>query len=222
MGDAAFNAANSYYDAFFVAGANMAIGMANGIISEEQTVYRAASSVASNAANASRKALDEHSPSKVFAKIGEFMSLGMAKGIEDKEGSVRESAELIAKSAIDSVKALSDGGLDNEVTITPVIDLTNAREGAMQLDSMLNNRTASYQLMANDINGMLNVKEVDRNASSRNSAFDTDGLYRRIEALANHLDNLQVVLDSGALVGATSAKMDSQFGVMAMRRGRGN
>lgn len=222
MGDAAFTVANSYYDAFFVAGANMAIGMANGIISEEQTVYNAASSVASNAAKASRKAVDEHSPSKVFAKIGEFMSLGMAKGIEDEEGSVRDAAELIAKSAIDSVRALTDNGLNDEFTITPVIDLSNAKEGAMQLDSMLSNRTASYQLMANDINGMLNVKEVDRVANDRVSGFDADGLYRRIEALANHLDNMQLVLDSGALVGATSAKMDNQFGVMAMRRGRGN
>lgn len=222
MGDAAFNIANSYYDAFFVAGANMAIGMANGIISEEQTVYNAASSVASNAAQASRKAADEHSPSKVFAKIGEFMTLGLAKGIEDKEGSVIDSAELIAKSAIDSVKSLTSGGLDNEFTITPVIDLTNAREGAMQLDSMLSNRSASYQLMTNDINGMLNVREIDQIASNRNASTDLDGIYRRIEALANHLDNLQVVLDSGQLVGATSAKMDSQFGIMAMRRGRGN
>lgn len=222
MGDAAFNVANSYYDAFFVAGANMAIGMANGIISEEQTVYNAASSVASNAASSARSALDEHSPSRVFAKIGEFMSLGMAKGIEDEEGAVRESAELIAKSAIDSVKALSDGGLDSELTITPVIDLTSARDGAMQLDSLLSNRATSFQLMANDINGLLNIKEVDRIASDKNSAFDADGLYRRIEALADHLDNMQLVLDSGAFVGATSAKMDSQFGIMAMRRGRGN
>lgn len=220
--NSAFNVANSYYDSFYIIGGNMAIGMANGIISKEQTVYNAASSVASNAAKASKRALDEHSPSRVFAKIGEFMSLGMAKGISDEESSVRESAELIARSAINSVKSLTDSGVDTEFTITPVIDLTDARTGAMQLDSLLNSQNARYQLFTNGLDSRFNASEIDQIASNKNTNVDLDGVYRRIEDLARHLDNLQVVLDSGQLVGATSAKMDSQFGVMAMRRGRGN
>ena len=220
--NSAFNVANSYYDSFYIIGGNMAIGMANGIISKEQTVYNAASSVASNAAKASKRALDEHSPSRVFAKIGEFMSLGMAKGISDEESSVRESAELIAKSAINSVKSLTDSGIDTEFTITPVIDLTDARTGAMQLDALLSSQNAHYQLFTNGLDSRFNVSEIDQIASNKNTNVDLDGVYRRIEDLARHLDNLQVVLDSGQLVGATSAKMDSQFGVMAMRRGRGN
>ena len=47
-------------------------------------------------------------------------------------------------------------------------------------------------------------------------------LTQRFNNLTEAVTNMQLVLDTGTLVGATSAKMDSQLGTLVSRRGRGN
>ena len=42
-----------------------------------------------------------------------------------------------------------------------------------------------------------------------------------MEALGEAITNMQIILDTGVLVGETSAAMDDQLGVLAMRKGRG-
>ena len=201
----------------------MSIGLANGIISEANTVNRAASSVASNAAQSAKNAAQERSPSRIFARIGEFMSLGLAKGITDEADSVATSAQSIARTAIDSVKEILSGDFsDNEFTITPVIDLSNAGAAANELDNLFYNSGIPLRFGAMNIGAMVDSREIDRTASNKSIAPDLDSIYERMEMLADHMDNMQMVLDTGVLVGATSAKMDSQFGIMTMRRGRGN
>ena len=222
LGDSAYLTLDGYYNTFFIIGENMAIGLANGIVSRSSTVNNAASSVAKNAAQSARNAAKVRSPSRVFAQIGEYMSQGLANGLKDKANEVKESAEFIAKTAINSVQSLADTDFSNEITITPVLDLSDAQNGISQLDGLLNNRSGSFSLSTNGIDKLLNIDEVDKGASEKNSRINLDALYSRIEALSDHLDNLQIVVDTGALVGATSAKMDGQFGIMSMRRGRGN
>jgi hypothetical protein len=41
-------------------------------------------------------------------------------------------------------------------------------------------------------------------------------------AVRNAVSGLQIVLDSGVLVGQLAPKMDAQFGTLASRKGRGN
>lgn len=48
------------------------------------------------------------------------------------------------------------------------------------------------------------------------------GLQTKIKDLGEALSNMKLVLDTGALVGGTSAKIDNELGTLAMRRGRGN
>lgn len=44
----------------------------------------------------------------------------------------------------------------------------------------------------------------------------------RFDNLSRSVSNMQVVLDTGTLVGQTAAKMDRQLGLQASRRSRGN
>lgn len=73
---------NGYESAFFTAGSNLALGFANGIRSSAYAARTAAAAMASAAASAARAALDEHSPSKVMQRIGEFAGQGLINGIE--------------------------------------------------------------------------------------------------------------------------------------------
>jgi hypothetical protein len=47
-------------------------------------------------------------------------------------------------------------------------------------------------------------------------------LQTKIEQLGEAVTNMKLVLDTGALVGGTSARMDDALGTLAMRKGRGN
>jgi hypothetical protein len=47
-------------------------------------------------------------------------------------------------------------------------------------------------------------------------------LSSRLDRLGEAVTNMQIVMDTGALVGATSKQMDGAFGTMQARRGRGN
>ena len=47
-------------------------------------------------------------------------------------------------------------------------------------------------------------------------------LSNKVDALGQQMANMQVVLDSGLLVGGIAGNMDRQLGTMSMRRGRGN
>ena len=223
MAASAMYTANAYTDSFFVIGSNMAIGLANGIVSQSGAVNNAAASVASNAAQSARNAAKERSPSRVFAQIGQYMSLGLANGITSEADAVTESAQEIAQTAIHSVETLLNAGLgSSEFTITPVVDLTNARTGISQLDAMFYNSNIPMNFGSSGMAFSIDSEDIGRTASNKSIGSDLDSIFERIEALADHIDNLQMVLDTGVLVGATSAKMDSQFGIMTMRRGRGN
>lgn len=144
LGQSAYNGASGYVTWFNTVGYNMSMGLASGIYSGAITVYNAAASVASNAADAARRAAAVRSPSRVFAEIGKYMSLGMAKGIEDTSGAVEQSAEDMVNSAIDSVgnamtrivDAISSD-IDASPVITPVLDLSNVETNSKRIGSLL-------------------------------------------------------------------------------------
>ena len=66
-------------------------------------------------------------------------------------------------------------------------------------------------------------------ASVANNSSSSSSILDEMRSLSDHLDELgdavasmQIVLDTGVLVGATSHQMDNAFGTMQARRGRGN
>jgi len=63
-------------------GRNMIQGMVNGIRSMAGNLVSSARSVVSGAIDAARSALGIHSPSRVFAQIGEYVGAGFVKGIK--------------------------------------------------------------------------------------------------------------------------------------------
>lgn len=86
------------------AGANIARGLANGIRAGWGWVTNAARNLASAAVSAAKNALGIHSPSKVFASLGEFTSEGFAKGIISNYQMVQDAAKGLGDVAAKAVK----------------------------------------------------------------------------------------------------------------------
>lgn len=143
-------AVGGYYDSFYSAGENVAQGFADGISDGAYAARIAAQAMANAAAAAARQALDEHSPSKVFARIGSYASMGMAQGIDKMSYMVIDSVDSMSKASIESLRTAMSNinasvGTDINANpiITPVLDLSNVQNGAKTLNTMMSSIGAS-------------------------------------------------------------------------------
>lgn len=220
LGEAMSGTITSFEQAFYVDGNNLAVGFINGINSQVQAAYDAGYNLASEAEHGTRDAGEISSPSKVFTELGGFLGEGFVDGIESKYSAVGDAAKGMAEQAIEIVSALNDrmqtllAEKQNQLHISPVVDM----EGITKLKDAVSNIQGSRNYGNYQVSGEV----VDAGIRSKSVMPELKSLHEHLAQLGEHIDGLQIILDSGQLVGATSAKMDSQFGVMAMRRGRGN
>lgn len=137
-------AVRSYYGQFQNAGSYLAAGVANGISANSASASMAAKKMAGNAAKASAKRLDEHSPSRVGYKIGDYFGIGFTNGITDNIRNAGLSSDALAESAttglsnaISKIAALIDSGIDTNPTIRPVLDLTEIQNGSSAIADLM-------------------------------------------------------------------------------------
>lgn len=142
--NSAVSAIGSYYSNFYSAGGRLAQGLANGISANSYMVAAQASAMASQAASAARKALDIHSPSRVFYAIGRFVVSGFANSLNDGGDYIYDTAMSMANAAkdgmnkgLDFIGSLLDSTMNNNPTITPVLDLSSVKRSASVLGGLL-------------------------------------------------------------------------------------
>lgn len=100
----------------------------------------------------------EHSPSKVFEKLGGFIPEGVAIGIKEKTvdavDAMKDSADSLLSPMKDSISSLFTdlNGEDMNPVISPILDLTNVEDGMGDLSSYFNsdnfNLSGSYSAKA--------------------------------------------------------------------------
>ena len=193
--------------------------------------------VAINAVTAVKDVLKIHSPSRVFAEIGMFMDEGIIVGLTKYSDRVSQASENVGRESIfaisSSISKISDvikSDMDVEPTITPVIDLTNVRNGIGMINGAFGaNRSMNLgmAIAANNQNGNGYQYELfekmqdmaDKANGKLTSAIDS--LRSDFNDMASKLERMQVVLDSGALVGEIAPDMDSALGGLAKMNRRG-
>lgn len=152
---AALSTINGYRSKFYSAGAYLASGFANGISANRYKATAQAKAMARAAANAARRELDEHSPSKVGYEIGDFFGIAFVNAIADNTKRAYAASEGLAnsaktglKSAFDKVSRIISGEVDINPTLSPVLDLTNVRSGVNAINDMFGLRP-SVGVLAN-------------------------------------------------------------------------
>ena len=165
-------------EAFKEIGANAAQGLANGIQSKIEDIKDAAIDAAKEAISSAKKALKEKSPSRVMHQVGEYFSIGMAEGIVDQLTLVAKAGVAAANEAVDPVKEastkisniLSDGELNLNPVIRPIIDMSNIQNGVNSLNSMFN---GSYNLSGN-YNRLMGVQAYIGQSGYGNSGYGSN------------------------------------------------
>lgn len=95
-------------------GANMMAGLTNGILGGGSGVVAAMAKTVQSAISTAKTQLDQHSPSRVFEKIGGNTAEGFARGIEGGEGRAQDAMTEM----VDPAAAAGVGGAGGGRTIT--------------------------------------------------------------------------------------------------------
>jgi len=205
-------------------------GFANEIRAGRMRVYAVGKVLAAAAKNAIDDQLDIDSPSKETAKSGMYTVLGFVKGIEDyQKQAVNAGEELgdetvqILKGPIERILDLLNGNLEFDPTIRPVLDTAELESGIQTANGLFG--STSYRLAG--ANASLNrvnaeVSSADIKMGSPDVVQAINELRGDFNEMSTKLDNLQVVMDSGALVGSIVGPMDSALGRRQIAKGRGN
>ena len=139
---------NKYTD-FYNAGKYLVEGFADGITANTYLAEARARAMAAAAARAAERELDEHSPSKVGYRIGDFFGLAFVNAISDyADKSYKAGTNMAAaaknglSNAISKIRDFVDGEMEVQPTIRPVLDLSEVRSGAGRLTAILSRSQA--------------------------------------------------------------------------------
>lgn len=139
---------NKYTD-FYNAGKYLVEGFAAGITANTYLAEARARAMAAAAARAAERELDEHSPSKVGYRIGDFFGLAFVNAISDyADKSYKAGTNMAAaaknglSNAISKIREFVDGEMEVQPTIRPVLDLSEVRSSAGRLTAILSRSQA--------------------------------------------------------------------------------
>lgn len=235
MGYALTNKSNGFrsvadYDDFYKIGQNIDRGLIDGIRSMTDKVSQEAATMAQSAYDAACKALDVNSPSGMFREIGMYSDIGFAYGLRDYAGVVEESSKSVGEAALETMRdaiirlneyAMSD--IEDPV-IRPILDLSEIQNGAKDVNSMLD-FGGSYRLASSATRSFTNSQDATVTYSNNYDNSDVVNAIGQLRAdfanLKLGLGNVQVVMDTGTLVGELVDPIDSALGQKMNFNGRG-
>lgn len=129
-----------------------------------------------NAGNATsegyRDALEIHSPSKVFARLGGYVVDGLTNGLNDNTGSIRNSAISMMNDTVTAAKSVIDNAnMDDDIVIRPVMDLSNIQSGVSNISSLMSNVNGTEMSMTGKLASSITKdnKRASKRASESNS-----------------------------------------------------
>lgn len=222
----AASSAGSYYNSFYNAGYYMASGFAAGISSGAYKAKTAARAMAKAADEAARNALGIHSPSKVMYQVGAYTAMGFVKALYDNVKNVysagtdmAESAENGVSKAVAIIGELLSDDLNVQPVIAPVVDMSNATAGLQAVDSLFN---TSPNVRLGRITADLNARVSRLDIRDRNAQISNAEIVDAIDRLESAMYGMQVVMDTGATVGALKNGMDQRLGMRSSYRDRWN
>ena len=179
-----------YYTDFYNAGSYLVSGFASGISANTYKAAAVAGAMASAAASAARKELDEHSPSKVGYKIGDYFGIAFVNAISDYSRKAYSASSDMANSArtglgnaINKMANMINSDIETQPTIRPVVDLSNVSSSVSSINNMFNSSRGLSATVskAQSINMMMNANQ--NGASNDDVVSAIKGLEKTINKL---------------------------------------
>ena len=230
----------SHGNEFYGAGGYFTLGLAGGASKYLSTAANAAAAVAAAMLAKVREVFNSASPSKETAKYGMWFDQGLAVGVRDYANEATTSSEDVANAmlkttsgTLSNLSAILAGDIDDTPTISPVVDLTNARAAAASIGGMFGaqsvpiySRNLAYNVSNPGVVSRFNTAGRSDSAGasssdSANLASSIDTLNSRMSSLEFAIKNMKVVTETGAIIGQIASGMDDKLGEFARMHERG-
>lgn len=199
------DAMSEYNNRYYNIGVNLVEGFARGIRDRAYKATNAARQMAKNTETTTKKVLDEHSPSKVFLRIGRYLAEGLAIGVARGSSKVYASVSDLSNTVVDKagtvMSMISDAlnlDLDYEPTITPVVDMGNVTSSMDAINNMLNKNPQIFTgLRSGSVDALLERRNNQNGNSDVIEAIDR--LSKRINQTPGNTYNVNgITYDDGS------------------------
>lgn len=228
----ALNGIKDFPSKFLQFGKDLVQGIINGIGSLAKSLWNSVTNLVTGALNSGKSAADSNSPSKETTKQGIWMGQGYVIGVQKMAPAVADAMSDMVYGGLESA-AYAMSKMDDSYAytpqITPVVDMSNVDASIGDISSLFAN-TSAADLTAN-ISGEMDankavldyISNLDKANSRRNNDVVSAlrDLQRDFQTLGERIDNIEMVMDSGEVVGALTGKMDRALGRQVSRRNRG-
>lgn len=193
-------------------GHNLMEGLKQGIRNKWNNLLDTMASLGNQMQNTYQYTMGIYSPSRVFAKYGEYIDQGLINGINSYSNRVMDTTENLGETVLNSfsdpmkqVASIANSDFTISPKITPVLDTTNIQNGKNYLESMFSGRSLS-----SSINGNINANLSAMSGISGDIGSLKNEIARMVagqlnetvlsQALANAMKNVDLYMD-GAKVG---------------------
>lgn len=143
LGTASAYGVSQAYTNFYMNGINLGSGLVIGMNAMQNSVYNAGYALGQAAVRGEKAGQKSHSPSKLTIQGGKWLGEGLIIGMNAMESKTYDAGQNMGETAFASIrKALSgmndlvDSNMDTSPTIRPVLDLTNVKAGAGQMNDL--------------------------------------------------------------------------------------
>lgn len=143
LGTASAYGVSQAYTNFYMNGINLGSGLVIGMNAMQNSVYNAGYALGQAAVRGEKAGQKSHSPSKLTIQAGKWLGEGLIIGMNAMESKTYDAGQNMGETAFASIrKALSgmndlvDSDMDTSPTIRPVLDLTNVKAGAGQMNDL--------------------------------------------------------------------------------------
>ena len=228
----ALRAGYDYVGLFKRMGRDLMTGLAEGISANGQTAINNAKNVADTIKATTATALQIKSPSRVFRRYGRYLMLGLGNGIKENADYAVNNAAAAAVGVVDITKeqlseknlreitgtllaaylyinqAINDA-MDTNPVITPIVDLSQVQNGLNSMGGLFGGSSMSY---ARNMYPYSYVNGSIQQAGRDSVAAQLDGIRSDIRMLGEAMTGMQMVLDSGVVVGQLGTGIDQRLG----------
>ena len=224
-------------------GKNILGGLWKGVKTVAGGLWNGIKSIGKGIINGFKSLFGIHSPSTVFAEIGQYMMLGLQNGISSNAQGVNRTLEDVSKGALDvamdcskRLLAATDEAMEYQPTIQPLVDLSNVQAGAAWLDENLSDgvRRVGFELdRSAQLADIVSRRDEARKAalwqkdepkteemSNKDIVEAIRTLGGRIDSVAEAVSRMKLSINGKKFVGGIINDVDEGLGKIASRNRR--
>lgn len=200
-----------------IIGGNIAIGIANGITSRTAEAANSMRRLATALQKSFTVSLAIRSPSRVFESLAEYIPMGIARGIQNGENGITDSMASSMSGAMNLLDQYSKN-TDFAPTVTPVMDMANMRRDMRYANHMFQGTSLGQ---FGGVSGLhVSGDAISYNMQNKDVVTEIKHLGTKVSQLGEAFEKMQMILDTGALVGQIAPGINRELGVIAIRERR--